>query len=255
MKRSFLARTIISLPRLNAFQAAALAQALSAATLDADGNPLTLPSIVQSAHDEMKEDLETLLHGLGTLSEDSPEAQEVDDQIDRIISAFIRLHRLWAELEQDLPEAQAAARVLAHIDDDEGLSFVRRRKAEEWTIIEAKLQTITRENLVQDIGAIGAAPIYQLLLTTHARYGEVTGMTKPLAPSKAPAIGEKFEQLKDSIRQYAMAVAGSIERKKPETQVLADQLLKPLAEWPKGKSASKKAAPSAPAAPEGGTNP
>lgn len=255
MKRSFLANAIISLPRLNAFQAVALGQALIAATKDKDGNALPLPSIVQSALSDLTEDLGLLIKALGNLAEDSPEAQEVDTLMDRLISAFIRALRAWAEVAADLPEGEAAERVLQRIEDEDGLAFVNIKKTEEWAVIETKLQTIAREKLEPDIGAAGLLPLYQAVLSAHARYGEVTGMTKPLAASESAGIREPFDQLRDSIRQYAMAVAGSIERKKPETQVLADQLLKPLAEWPKSKSASKKAAPGTPAAPEGAPTP
>lgn len=242
MKRNYSSRATVPLPVLNAFQATALATSLGAAALDDSGTPLALPSFIQDALDEMKADLADLQKTLGSIADDDPELRAADTTIDRIIGALIRVLREWAELAEDIPEGQAAERVLGHLDDETGLAFISWKAPEEWAAIEAKLQTIQREQLEGDLGAIGVLPILQALKAAHLRYGEVTGITKPRPEPDSKGIREKFYPLRDSIRQYVAAITGSIHRKKPETQALADKLLKPLTEWSPSKPPKKKAA-------------
>ena len=76
------------------------------------------------------------------------------------------------------------------------------------------------------------------------------GTTRPLPAVEAVEVGEKLGALLGSIRAYVVAVSDSVMRKKPQTQALADTLLRPLAEWRSKASKAKPGADEAPAAPD-----
>lgn len=84
---------------------------------------------------------------------------------------------------------------------------------------------------------MGALPILEFLKQTHATYGAVIGTTD--AGSDPVEIGKHRDALLDSLRTYVMRASGLVERNKPETQALADALLRPIVEWRTTKPASK----------------
>jgi len=106
--------------------------------------------------------------------------------------------------------------------------------------------SIAQEHLDTDIVALGGEPILKHLHQVHKRYGVVTGATKPAEDANVPGIGDSLGALLESIRCDVVALSGSVQRRKPKTRDLADELLKPLATWTA--AAAKDQAPEPPPA-------
>jgi hypothetical protein len=241
MARSFNPNDLIALPNVDADGAVALAQSLESASLDPENNnkPRKLPTAVRAALDDVIEDRKTLQEVLGSAPAPEPEKKEADRKEDAAVGALYDLLRAWARVEGEIPEGDIAARLLAHLKDNEGTSFINWPLEREWSAVETRLQTITREKLEPEFEKLGATPILKHLRAVHKRYGEVVGTTKATAAVESPKVRESRDTVLDSIRHYVGAVAGSVLRKQPETRDLADLLLKPLTEW-KSRSPRKK---------------
>ena len=231
MTRTFEPNDLISLPRLDANQAAVLAQQLEAAALDDQGSPRVLPEAVQSALDDVKTDRAALQEALGGAPTAS-DLRAIDRLEDDAIAALFVLIEAWARLAGQIPEGDIARSVGERLGVDEGLAFVNLAPREEWGVVETKLQVIEREQLDAQLAQLGAAPLLAHLRAVHARYGEATGATKASKAPDTALVRGRYDALRTSLRHYAAAVAGSVQRKKPETQALAEALLKPLASWP-----------------------
>ncbi|MCK6588615.1 MAG: hypothetical protein L6Q76_13645, partial [Polyangiaceae bacterium] len=206
---------------------------LESATLDPDNNnkPRKLSASIRAALDDVIEDREALQEVLGSAPAAEPERKEADRREDAAIGALYDLLRAWARVAGEIPEGDIAARLLAHLKEEEGLSFINWPLEREWSAVETRLQIIAREKLEPELEKLGAAPILKHLRAVHKHYGEIAGTTKAAAPAEPANVRERRDILLDSIRHYVGAVAGSVMRKQPETRNLANLLLKPLTEW------------------------
>src|SRR5262249_26695822 len=156
------------------------------------------------------------------------EIQKVDREEDASIAALQNLLAAHARLADYTPEGALARTVGDRLFPNNDLSFINLKASDEWAVVESKLATITRDHLEADIIKLGGESSLKHLRKVHKRYGVVTGATKPADPSDAPGIGDCLGALLESIRCFVVAVSGSVQRKKPKTRELADQLLKPL---------------------------
>jgi hypothetical protein len=227
MARSVSPSDLITLPKLSAHGAISLAQSLTAATRDEDGKPLELSEPVKAALSDMNDDRAALQEATGAPPAEAAGIREADILEDNAVGAFVDVLRGWARLAGRISQGDVADRLLTRLFSD-GLQFLNDKPIVEHAQVESRLQTIDNEDLDQDIAKLGALPLLTYLKDVHKVYGEVTGATKPVAPADSPEIRAKLDTLLDSIRHYTGAVVGSIVRKKPETQALADQLLLPL---------------------------
>ncbi len=233
MPRSFTATAIVSLPRVDARDAIALASAVEAAAAGQQG----VPAYVLSAVGQIAADRQVLQKAIsagppaGTLT-----IKEADRVEDLAVTSLYALLVAWGRLEEFLPEAKGAQEVVDRLFKD-GVSFVNSRVEKEWAIIDSKLKTIADEGLEAKIAAVGALPILHFLKQTHATYGAVIGTTDTAADPVE--IGKHREALLDSLRVYVMRASGLVERNQPETQALADALLRPIVEWRSPKPAAK----------------
>jgi hypothetical protein len=228
MSRTFEPSDLIALPVLNATETCVLAQGLEAATQDEQGNPRTLPEAVEEARKDMKEAAAALWKELGGPAA-GLDLRSLDRRVDRAFKALRYILFGWSHVEEELEEGDIGAEG-SELLFNAGLAFLNLRPREQWGVGETKLQTITRENLEPKLSKLGVDPLLNHLRTLHGPYGEASGATKTLPPD-TPQIQEKRQALQDAIRQHAVAVQGSVIRKKPETKELADLLLRPLTEW------------------------
>jgi len=240
---SFNPNDLVALPVLDANQTAVLAQSLHAATRDENKKALKLPEAVKAALEDMDEDRAALQAVLDSAPATESEIREVDRLEDAAIGALYDLCGAWARLAGQIPEGDAGYEIGLRVFGKEGLGFVNLKPRSEWGVVETKLQIIEREGLEAQLAELGGAPMLAHLRKVHVRYGEVTGATKPIVPADSPLVGATRDALLESLRHYVAAVAGSVQRRKPETKELADTLLAPLATWetpkPKRKPAEK----------------
>lgn len=255
MARSVDPSDIISLPRVNAYGAISLAQALEAASRDEDGKPHKLPEAVKAALEDMNDDRAALHAAVGAPPAPSPAVREADRLEDNAVGAIADLLRAWARVADQIPQGEAADKLFTRLFSG-GLEFLNHKPVEEWAQVQARLQIIESEGLEADLAQLGAKPLLAHLKKTHAAYGEVTGATKARPAPESPEVRAKLDALLASIRHYVGAVVGSIVRKKPATRALADQLLLPLTTWQSSSAKTKGAAQpaGAPPAGEGETN-
>jgi hypothetical protein len=251
MARSFNPNDLISLPIVDAVGAVTLAKSLESASLDEkkDHKQRKLPESVKAALDDVSEHRAALQEVLGSPSASESALKSADKREDAAVGALYDVLRGWARLEGEIPQGDVARRLLVHLKDDEGLSFINWSPPREWSAVETRLKIIEREKLDPAFDMLGATPVLKHLRSVHARYGEVTGATKPIVSQDSPKMRERLDALLDSIRHYVSSVTGSVQRKKPETKELADILLKPLAEW---KPPRKKRGKDEEGPPEGG---
>jgi len=242
--RSFAPVNLVALPRLDANSATVLARSLESAASEAKKEAPLGEAIDAALHDVHK-DREALQQALGT-AVTKVDIQTADRAEDTAVGAFYALLAAWARLAGHIAEGDLAATLQGRLFED-GVGFINWESKEEWGVVETKLQTIAREGLEPEIEKLGAGPVLTFLQKTHKRYGEVLGTTKAVVTADSPAVREHFEALLESLRVYVIAISGSVQRRKPETQARADALLKPLRGW-----TSKAAKGTPPAAEEGG---
>ncbi|HEX2571215.1 MAG TPA: hypothetical protein VH877_16780 [Polyangia bacterium] len=136
----------------------------------------------------------------------------------------------WKRLDGRVSQGDIAASLADRLFPD-GLSFVTSSPKNVWGVVETKLKIIEHDNLEPQIAELGAAPALAHLRQVHARFGQVTGATGLLRADEPAQVRTHRQELEGSMRLYVVAVAGSIQRRRPETQALAEALLRPLLEW------------------------
>lgn len=230
MARSVDPSNIISLPRVNAYTAVSLAQALEAASLDEDGNPYQLPEAVQAALDDVVADRGALQEAVGAPPPPNPTVRVIDLLEDNAVGALADLLRAWARVAGQIPQGDVAGKLFKRLFTG-GLEFLNHKPIEEWAQVNTRLQIIQNEGLGAALGQLGAQPLLDHLQQIHVRYGEVTGATKAKPVPESPEVRANLDALLASIRHYVGSVVGSIVRKKPETKALAEKLLLPLTTW------------------------
>lgn len=231
MKRTFNPTHFTTLPRLDANGAAVLAQSLeTAATRDENGAPLVLPEPVAAALADMHTARLSLQEVLTSAPDPEPELRSRALQEGAAIGAFYDMCTGWRRLAGRVSQGDVAAMLIARLFSD-GLSFVNSSPKNVWGVVETKLKIIERENLEPQIAQLGATPVLAHLREVHARFGQVTGATGLLRADEPAQVRTVRQDLEGSMRLYVVAVAGSIQRRRPETQALAEMLLRPLLEW------------------------
>lgn len=228
MKRSFAPVNLVALPRLDANSAAVLARSLESAAANAKKEALLGEAIEAALHDVHK-DREALQQVLGTPAT-KVDIQSADRAEDAAVGALNDLLAAWARLAGHTVEGDLASTLRERLFDG-GVGFINWESKEEWGVVETKLQTIAREGLDSELDKLGAGPMLAFLQKTHKHYGEVLGTTRAVKVVDTPAVREHFEALLDSLRVYVLAVSGSVQRRRPETQERADALLLPLRGW------------------------
>ncbi len=224
--RSYASADLVDLPQSDAATAIALASALDAAA----EQQASLPTTVKDARAEMVADAASLLAALETAPPPEKILRAIDAREDSAVGALYDTCRAFARLQGEIPEGDIARGLIDRVFPD-GIAFVKEKARKEWSVVEGKLKVIDEEQLESQFAQLGALPILAHLRQVHIQYGEATGMTKPIEMPEAAAVGEHRRALLESIKHYVVAVSGSVRRKVPATQKLADELLAPLVQW------------------------
>jgi len=234
--RTLAATDLVTLPRLDARSAYALAQKLATAA----AAQKKLPDPFAEPLAELKAARDALGAALGDDLAAAPAAAagggpqwEADHQEDL---AWIALHDLlaaWARLDGVAPEAAGAAAALAALFPD-GLKFIKLPYQQEWSEAETRLARLADGGHDKAIAAVGGKPFLAFLHKAHAAYGEALGITAARAPAAAPeaaVLRDAKATLADAMKEYLLVVAAHRRKKDPKTGALVDALLEPLATW------------------------
>jgi len=254
MPRTYDPTDLVVLPRMDAATALSLASALEAAAKEQTKAGVTLSESIVDARAEMADDRDALKEALGSAPEPTPEVRRADRREDAAIGALVGVLGAWARLAGEIEEGDIAKELGDRLFA-EGSAFVNDKVEKEWAIVEAKLQAIDAEGLAAKFDKLGAGPLLAHLRGVHEQYGEAIGTTKPVVKAESPQVGLNREALLNSIRQYVVAVRGSVRKKKPESAEVAEKLLEPLTDWeaePKKRASAKSGGPAdAPEVPKG----
>ncbi len=236
--------SFITLPRVDTDGAIALASALESAAepfAPHDGLVLSGLNEVKSRRIAAQQTRESG-DPLGT-----PTVKAIDIIEDLGISVLVKGTKLIAQLAEHTPEGKIAADLDARLFND-GLDYVNYKVEQEWAVVDSKLQVIQSENLEPQFAQIGLGHVLAFVKQTHLHYGEVIGVTKAEAESKA--LGGARKVLMDALRVYVARVMATEEAGNAQSQARVRAMLKPLDDWRVNKSSPKKAAPpDAPPAP------
>jgi len=229
MAGTLTAQGLIQLPSLTAEETVTLATKLITAAQSAS----TLPGNAPTALDDVKASLQTLSAELakrGQRVEDKAAAREADTQLDRVWSAIDRFLSAWAAIDgTELAEQATALRQRLFPD---GLAFLTKNFNAEWAASEQRL---------------GGGAFVASLRRAHKAYGQALGVTEAKdAPLPVPQIREARDAVLDDIRVYAAQIVGSVTRKNPASEDVAEALLRPIAAWPVRRAGSAVAADGAP---------
>jgi hypothetical protein len=113
-----------------------------------------------------------------------------------------------------------------------GLKFVLLPYELEWAESETRIQRMSKHKLTSRVEALGGGIFIEALTKAHIAYGKALGMTAPLTPGPTPpSIRGALDGFTAALRTYIIKVMGHVEEDEPETEVLAEKLLAPLAAW------------------------
>ncbi|HEU4405489.1 MAG TPA: hypothetical protein VFS43_09385 [Polyangiaceae bacterium] len=244
--RSFESYDLVQLPRLSAEETLTLIYELETEAEGVEG----LSEPVHEALAEVavsREELSEALVRKRRLAAaegggvDPVRARAADRSLDNCWGALHDLLFTWGRLEGD-PRAGRARRLRAAIFPD-GLGFLNKPFKAQWADSETRLALLAREGYDVEIEGFGGAPFLKAVREAHHEYGEALHVkARHPGPSESVDLREAVAEAHGAVREYALQVAASRRRSKPETGELADRLLGPLARWVSRERASKKPA-------------
>jgi hypothetical protein len=170
---------------------------------------------------------------------DPVRARAADRSVDNCWGALYDLLFAWGRLEGDSRAEQA--RFLRTAIFPDGLTFLNKPFKEQWADSETRLVLIAEEKYDAAIEGLGGAPFLVAVRASHQEYGEALHVkAKYPGPSEAVDLREPLAAAQDAVREYALQVAASRRRSKPDTVAIADRLLGPIARWVSRERPSKK---------------
>jgi hypothetical protein len=229
MDRSFSPDDLVQLPQLDAMSAIALGEAL----LTAAKARKPLPKTIAKAHDKLAASvaaLRTAAAGrIGTPATSSPRASAADRILDACWSALFDWLTGWSKL-PDAPQAKQAAAILADVYP-EGLKFTQLAYKLQWGESDARLELIKTKGHDDTIRDLGGQVFLTKLRASHKEYGEALGITRVPDARATATIRSALDAFTAALRKYALKVSAHVDDEAPETSVIAEALLEPLARW------------------------
>lgn len=229
MKHLVTPGAFIQLPMTDAQELLALCTAVLAA---AEG--LELEPKVERARGRLEgatgglRELLQLQHEARAKTPKRSDRRRVDRALDRVWSAFEAWLEAWGRLDDDEELAAKASELHGTVFHD-GLGFVQKRMRVQWAESQKRLGILQSEEARQVIEAHGGGRFLRRLEALQGEYGEVLGLTRVPNPAPAPVrVGQAFDLLRNSLRDYVGKVAASVEVDDPASESLASKLLRPL---------------------------
>ena len=230
MGREISIQSMVTLPRLNGAEAAALAERLvtQADAEKGEGLPVFLAR-----------PLERVVSAAGALKGVLQPKEAVESGVrtaaDRAVDDAWRGLSVWLGAMAGMPDGASedlpALRKLNEMLFGDGLSFIILSYQEEWVQSETRLQAVDAGDYGSVIERAGGAPFLAAVRETHANYGEVLGITAPVQAEESPEVRSRMLDLTASLRTYVAKVAAYADPEEPGSEALSQALLRPLVQW------------------------
>lgn len=229
MARTLDVSSIITLPVLGAEDAYALTSQLLTQSA-VEGAPASVTDVLA--------DLELARAALGDRLLERRAAPGVDTQAgrnaDRAVDHAWGCLRDWlgAFVRLGAPAPRLAESTALYNDlFGQGLAFLNQRYQTQWTASESRLRTLAepaQEGLVRELGG---GPFLDHLRAAHEAYGRAVGVTAPTPLAIDGKVLPELDAVRARLREYAVAVLGTVRRGSPGSAELAEALLRPLTSW------------------------
>lgn len=260
MARSIDAGTLVTLPKMDAGEAHALARSLVAAATEKKGKKTAHVAGLTPGATAALEALVAAEEALESATQqslagsDRPDVRAADRAEDAAWSALFDFLTGWSKLPETVSQSGLATKLLAELFPDR-LAFTKLPFKTEWAEVDHRIQRIDA-GLSKYLDLLGAKPFLAEIRSAHAGYSEALGISTGVQPAKASkslGVKDPLRALGDALRTYALqAVAIAIPGDKA-SEKLSARLLAPLARWesPRRKASPKPATPvSAPSTPK-----
>lgn len=229
MSRSYSAQDIIHIPTRTAEDAYAAATRLSLVASAVPAAVIFRDLIVDM--DSLREALRVQIIARHLAPGVDPKAAlAADRRLDGCWAALRDWAGAWLRLGDDAPRA-SELRELDNFLFGNGLGFLTLRFDRQWVQSDARIATLRSGRNAELVRALGGGPLLDALFAAHEAYGQALGTTVEVSAPTEAKVREARDALLASMREYVMAVSGSVRRNQPETGALADRLLRPLLEW------------------------
>lgn len=229
MTRSYMATDIIQLPRMSATDAIALGTVIVA---QAEASPELTPGMERSL-DRLRRGLRNLEESVRQRIEAAGLEPTITRRADRRLDASWSGTHQWVSAWLRLPEPSPQTAVAQEIHDAlfaDGVRFVQFRFREQWVESQARLDLIAERELDGHFRQLGGERFLEVLRATHADYGVALGLTTP-STDEAQSLQERRQAFLTELRRYVIQVSAHADPDEPETEVLVEFLLRPLATW------------------------
>lgn len=217
-----------AVPPLDVPTGLALARSLISA------RPKGAPAYVVEAASEIEEAEQELVRLWGVRSavaKEKADLRPVDLLVDTVWGALFWRVEMLASLPADLyPRAVRAARLRDRLFPVDGrLTWLKKPYRAEWAEVKMRLDLIESEKLGKEIDELAGPEIRQEIARTFALYGNALGVTQALpAETGNDSLLEALRDLTAAITSYTVAVLATIKRKKPGSEAVALEALRPL---------------------------
>lgn len=223
MARTYSPFGIVTLPRVDANGAIALAKAVESAAAEQASIEPNVTAALTSVTTK-RGDLQTAKGAGGSTTT----VQDADHTVDDAACALYSLLLAWARLAEYIPEGKTAQMLVNRLFGD-GVAFVNYKVEKEWSVIASILKAIAEEDLEPALVSLGAGPMLAQLKKAHEDYGVAIGVTK--AEAESPEVGVKRDALLDALRLYVVRVAGTVVPGDQASEAKVNAMLRPITEW------------------------
>ncbi|HCF57678.1 MAG TPA: hypothetical protein DFS52_06750 [Myxococcales bacterium] len=226
MAREYSAESMVNLPNTTAARAVALGEAIITV---ADG--VTLPPVLERHRESTRSELAALKAVLRpTKPDDDAKAYELDRQLDAAWSGLFDVVTGWTKLPPAIPQS-AKAKTLHALLFGDGLRFTLFDHRTEWAQSETLLKILSEEQNAALVRDLGAQSLVEAVREAHRLYGQRLGITSVRAPDEKPELRSRSLSFSRALRRFVLQVAAYGESGEPDSEQLADKLLRPLVEW------------------------
>jgi hypothetical protein len=229
MQRSFEARDLVRLPRLDYAGTLALVNSMIAASREFRA----LPPPIATARNRLEQRYAALREAAASqrtpLVVDTARARQADIALDATWSALFDWATGWSKL--PVPQAARAELLLTSLFTDK-LRFTQLPYKLEWAESDTRLLQIERDGLDAVFRELGGEVILQTLRAAHREYGDALGITRVPTPAQLPpSLREPLDATFEAMRAYVVRIAAHVDEDEEGSDALAKALLTPVTEW------------------------
>jgi len=132
-----------------------------------------------------------------------------------------------------LPEQNPQVELARELDDTlfpDGVRFTQLKYRDQWVESQTRIDLIVERGFEDHFRQLGGQPFLDILRAAHADYGMALGLTAP-DHDDSETLQERRVALLGALRLYVVQVSAHADPDVPETELLVERLLRPLAGW------------------------